>query len=375
MNTISNILDLARWAPSGDNSQPWRFEVVSESHVVLHMLAEGHGNVYELGGGPSQMAIGALLETLRIAASAHGKLARAERRLNTPNEFAVFDVWLDSTGAVTADPLHTVIKERSVQRKALSPRALTAQEKASLESAVGSNYSIIWFEGWRARLRATSLALLATRIRLSIPEAYKVHCKMIEWNAQFSETKMPDQALGLSGFTLRSMQWSMASWSRVSMMNRYFGGTLAPSLELDLIPGLFCAAHFAIVAKNAPINIDDHVAAGAAMQRFWLTATSLKLQLQPQFAPLTFAAYARTGRSFTADTKAIQQAHALAKKVSGVFGENTPKLVVLGRVGSGPAAEARSLRRPLDQLLWNGPAASVPPSQPQPVDSSEGQQP
>ena len=24
---LENILDQARWAPSGDNNQPWRFEV------------------------------------------------------------------------------------------------------------------------------------------------------------------------------------------------------------------------------------------------------------------------------------------------------------------------------------------------------------
>ena len=30
------ILGAARWAPISDNTQPWRFEIVSESHCVIH---------------------------------------------------------------------------------------------------------------------------------------------------------------------------------------------------------------------------------------------------------------------------------------------------------------------------------------------------
>ncbi|MFC6668970.1 hypothetical protein ACFQDL_01750 [Marinobacterium aestuariivivens] len=44
----------------------------------------------------------------------------------------------------------------------------------------------------------------------------------------------------------------MQSWERVAFMNRYLAGTLAPRLQLDLIPGLRCAAHFAIVAPRPP---------------------------------------------------------------------------------------------------------------------------
>jgi len=38
-------------------------------------------------------------------------------------------------------------------------------------------------------------------------------------------------------------------------------------------------------------GIDDHVQAGAAVQRLWLTATGLGLQHQPEMTPLIFAGY------------------------------------------------------------------------------------
>ena len=35
-DTLSHILDLARWASSGDNTQPWRFEVVDDHLIRAH---------------------------------------------------------------------------------------------------------------------------------------------------------------------------------------------------------------------------------------------------------------------------------------------------------------------------------------------------
>ncbi|TFF89138.1 MAG: hypothetical protein EU548_07975, partial [Promethearchaeota archaeon] len=38
-STINEILDIAKWAPSGNNTQPWKVNVV-EHPTVKHMLAE-----------------------------------------------------------------------------------------------------------------------------------------------------------------------------------------------------------------------------------------------------------------------------------------------------------------------------------------------
>ncbi len=69
------------------------------------------------------------------------------------------------------------------------------------------------------------------------------------------------------------MRWAMAKWERIAFLNRYLGGTVAPRVEMDLLPGLLCGAHFAIVARTQPAGIDDRLAAGGAVQRFWLSAT------------------------------------------------------------------------------------------------------
>ena len=42
--TVERILEAAHWAPSGDNAQPWIFEVQDEAHFDVCVRVEA-GNV------------------------------------------------------------------------------------------------------------------------------------------------------------------------------------------------------------------------------------------------------------------------------------------------------------------------------------------
>ncbi len=181
-----------------------------------------------------------------------------------------------------------------------------------------------------------------------MPEAFEVHRRVIAWNAQFSEDRMPDAAVGLDPVTTRLMRWSMQSWGRVRFMNTFLAGTVLPRVQLDVVPALACGAHVLIVGPRPPASIDDYVDAGGAVQRFWLTAAALGLQHQPELTPLIFARYVRDGRRFTVNERAMQAARRVAAELGALVGEATlPRVVWMGRVGAGEPARARSLRLPL----------------------------
>ena len=134
--------------------------------------------------------------------------------------------------------------------------------------------------------------------------------------------------------------------------NTWLAGTLAPRLQMDLIPALACAAHFVLVAGRKPQRIDDYVAAGRAMQRFWLTATAQGLQLQPELTPLIFARYVREGRVFSGTPGMQEMAAQLSRQGEALIGQQDWEAAVfMGRIGAGAAAQSRSLRRPLRDLL------------------------
>ncbi len=349
---LADILELARWAPSGDNTQPWRFEVVDHHHLVVHGLDTREHCVYDLDGHPSQIAHGALLETLAIAASAHGLRAEIRRHPDTSDTHPTYHVELVPDSSVTPDPLLLQIRQRSVQRRPMRTTPLIPSQKQALQEAVGNLYTVHWFEAGAQRWRMAKLMFDNARLRLTLPEAYPVHRDIIEWNARFSEDRVPDRALGLDAMTLRLMRWVMTSWRRVEFFNTWLAGHLVPRIEMDLLPGLFCSAHFAILADKAPATVDDYVAAGRAVQRFWLTATGLGLQLQPEMTPLIFGRYVREGRGFSRQPGAAVTAARLAQRLSRQLpGDSLARAVFLGRIGHGRPATSRSLRLSLQRLL------------------------
>jgi len=355
---IEQILDVARWAPSGDNTQPWRFEIVNEFHLVVHGSDTRDHCVYDLDGHPSQTAIGALLENIRIAASRHGLTIAISRREAMPATKPTFDIHFTPEAGIVPDPLYPYIPVRATQRRRLSPGSLQAEQKRQLEEAAGPGYRILWLDGNKSKLKVANLLFRNAWIRLTIPEAYEVHKSIIQWNSRFSEDRIPDKAIGLDPLATRLMEWALASWRRTHFLSAYLGGTLLPRIQLDWLPALYCAAHFIIVADRKPETIDDFVEAGRAMQRVWLTATRLGLHVQPEMTPLIFSRYVREGRRFTVVEKALAAAQSLADDFIRLIGQETsPHAVFAGRMGRGKVPEARSVRLPLEKLIYKMQAA------------------
>lgn len=348
--TLARILDLARWAPSGDNTQCWRFEIVADDHFVVHGFDTREHCVYDLDGHPSQISFGALLETVAIAASAHGMRADVTRRGGCSDSRPEFAVRLVADPAVSPSPLLGAITTRSVQRRPMSTRPLTDADKAALQACVGDAYTVTWMEGFAAKFAAARLMFNNARLRLTMPEAFETHRRIIHWGVERSPDRVPDRALGVDAATLVLMKWAMVSWKRMSIMNA-LTGTWAPRLQMDLIPGLACAAHFVLKAKQQPHTIDDYVAAGRAVQRFWLTLTARGLYMQPEMTPLIFSKYVRDQMAFTSTTALHGQAARLRLQADKLIFTDALFPVYMGRLGAGPAPTARSERRSVEELL------------------------
>lgn len=348
--TVEAILDLARWAPSADNTQPWRFELGRNANLAVHGFDTRESCVYDLDGRISQLSLGALLETIRIAATAHGLDSVIVRRPGVPEHRPTYDVSFRHA-SVPANPLVESIRLRSVQRRPFKTRPLTDEQRGALEASVGADHRVRWFGSRGNRLAVSKMLFSNGRLRLRLPEAFAVHRNVIEWGASESIDKIPDRAIGLDPLSLWITRWAFKSWSRVSFLDRYLAGTLLPALELDFLPGIACAAHFVIVAPTPPQDTQDYVEGGRALQRFWLTATKLGLVLQPEASPLVFARYQREGTRFTASRACESLAHHVTQRLTSLLGQAVlDRAVFMGRVGTGKPAKARSTRLPLAAL-------------------------
>lgn len=347
---IHQILDLARWAPSGDNTQPWRFDILDDRRCVIH----GHDTraycVYDLDGRPSQLSLGALIETMDIAASAFGMAIQVVRRANMPDTRPTLDVTFVEQSSRSASELVHAIPIRSVCRRPMASRALEDQDQEELTRALGPDHELMCFSSWTDRLRWASLLWSTAGLRLRLPEAFEVHRGVIEWHSRFSADRIPDQALGASRATLVIMRWAMKSWQRVEFLNTWLGGTLLPRVEMDLIPATACGAHIAILAKSTPVCINDYLASGRVVQRFWLTATRLGLQHQPAITPIIFHRYLREGRVFTTSESMKSSTERVAAKLESLLGASSDRAVWLGRLGYATGSRARSERKTLASI-------------------------
>lgn len=365
---IEQILDLARWAPSGDNTQPWRFEITGPDRVRVHVHDQAADDVYDYDGGrPTLLSAGMLLETMRIAASRHGRMLWWQHEGSDGHDHRI-EVELAKAPGVTPDPLLPFVHLRSVDRRPYRTTPLTPAQKQRLAAALGDELEVVWHESEAERRRASRINGLATDIRLRIPEAFDIHKRIIDWERPQSPTGIPAGAIGLDAPTLKIMRWAMKDWGRSHMMNRLPGGTFMARQQMDYRPGKACAAHFTILGRQTPTGGAGEagavaqadagraaglIKAGQALQRFWLTATELGLALQPAMAPVIFGFYGRRGIAFTADPGIRAQAKALAEALAGTVAGDPERLVFRGRLGL-PASRRvgpRSVRKPLEELL------------------------
>ena len=351
MRIAEQILDLARWAPSGDNTQPWRFEIRSDNEIIVHGYDTRDHCVYDLDGWGSHLSHGALLETLALAATRFSMRARIAPVDRITEQHFIYRVTLDSDPSCHEHSLVRHIEHRTVQRRPMRTRPLLPSQRSALEQAAAP-YTVVWLESVRHRCRMAHLLFRNAHIRLTIPEAYAVHKAVIAWNAETSEDRLPDAALGADPVLLSMMRWAMVSWRRVSFLNRYAAGTFMPRLALDLWPAIACSAHFALIAPHQSQVMEHRINAGRSVQRFWLTATELELQLQPAFTPLVFARYARERRRFSVADQAHSTARETARALDELLGSGTAgKAVFLGRIGPQRPAKGRSRRLSLKRLI------------------------
>ncbi|WP_428828153.1 nitroreductase family protein [Azonexus sp. IMCC34842] len=350
-DVLLKILDLARWAPSGDNTQPWRFEIVSDNHIAIHGHDTRDGVIYDFDGYASQMAHGALLETLRLAASRFGMSAEWAIRTGQPDNAPIYDITLRSSGT-GEDVLVQFIESRCVQRRPMRMTPLCSEQKAALCEAVGDAYSLIFFESLKDRLGVAKLLWRNAYLRLTCPEAYEVHRHIIEWGVRFSADRIPDQAVGVDPLTAKLMRWVMQSWGRVNFFNHFLFGTIAPRIQLDFLPALACAAHVLIKPKHPLNRLEDRVTAGMAMQRLWLTASRLGLHLQPEMTPVIFRWYVQDGREISGKASINEGAMSLAERFEYLASANRQSgFSFFCRVGTSERPSARSVRKELPNLM------------------------
>ncbi|WP_345196994.1 ThiF family adenylyltransferase [Kistimonas scapharcae] len=347
-----NVIDHARWAPSGDNAQPWRFELNSDSVFTVHTSDTSDTVVYDLHGWSSLLAIGGLLETIEIAATLFSHQASIQQVRTERRRSPVFQVKLIPDDTCKVSPLAPYIKLRTVQRRSMGTRALNVHEKMTMERALPEDVDVIWLESQPQKNKVAKLLFANGKTRLTMKEAYPIHRAVIDWEKPVkSPDKIPIKAVGVDRLTAIVFKWTMASWRRVRFLNACLAGTWWTRIQLDWLPARNSAAHFALVARSNPDNQNDYLSAGRAIQRFWLTASTLNLGFQPQQTPVIFNQYLNQSIRFTDSKRVLHHARKVKYRFDHMFGDKAERVVFMGRLGRSQLPASRSIRKNWSELL------------------------
>ena len=343
---ITIIVDAARRAPSGGNSQPWRFE--ADVDEVRFFLVPERTSVMDVQHRGSYVALGAALFNARVAASSLHRLGTVKLFPEGAPSHHVATLRLGTTTDQQIAPLYPVIPERISNRQPGQPAPIEHEVKHLLTRVVAAEGATLHIVTDRTRLNEGGELLgQCDRLRFLIPQ---VHEQML------GELKFPGRDPLYEGLDVRTLEMDPTSIAAVGLLRRpevmahladWRAGQML-GLRTQLMVGTSSALAAITIPRAEPLW---YLRAGSAIERFWLSAQRHGLAVQP-VAPIFLYATDELDLLSLGGERHLDHMHELRERFTALWDlvEGETVTMVL-RVSHAPAASAQSIRLPLAEVL------------------------
>ena len=341
---IRTIIAAGIKAPSGENCQPWRFQV-GENRIDLFNVPERDTSLYNYKQRASLVAHGACMENMLITAPKHGCRAEPSYFPTPDNEQHVAGVNI-SRGETLDDPLFAAISERTINRKPyrggeLSPKAADNIHQAAINNGIpGSSLRLLQGDD---KIAVADIVALNDRLVFENPYLHGFLFEHIRWNPEEAERTR-------DGLDIRTLELAppdrilfplLKNFGLVKFI-RMFGATkIIAANARKLMLSASAAGMITIESTSA----ESWLNAGRMLERVWLEATRQGLAFHLMTGITLLIQRVRDGVIEGIDSdniSLIKQADAL---LAGVSGTELP-VALLFRIGNADAPTVRSLRIP-----------------------------
>jgi hypothetical protein len=343
---IDLIVDSARRAPSGGNVQPWRFEA-DDDEIRFYVVPE-RTSIMDVQGRGSYVALGASLFNARVTAASMNSLGPVHLFPQGRASHHVATLELGSMGDTEIASLQEVVHTRSTNRRMGSPAPIADTTLQALRRAVqreGANVRIVTE---REGIDACAAVLAESdRLRFLMPN---VHRQM------FDELRWPGRDSLEEGLDVRTLEMDSGGYGILELLGRT---EILEQLSDWRVGGALGARTRFVVGSSsalALITIDrpdpaSYLRAGGAVERFWLTAESHGLAVQPVAPVFMYAIGEEDLLTFGGD-RHVDELHRLSQQFNGVWDvSDTEYMAMLFRVSHAPPPSVRSIRLPLQEVL------------------------
>ena len=283
---IQYIIRAGIQAPSGDNAQPWKFSF-KDNTILLYLDKEADNSFFNISQIASIISCGAVLENMRIAASAFALNANINLLPSNTEDDLMATIELIHNGT-SRDPLFASIWKRNTNRtfyeKKPIPSLVLNDLKKSISDISGAK---IYFVIEKDELKKLAKIIYKTdRIRTENRSLHEYLGKMIRYSHKEAiETRdgLPLKNLE-AGFAGEIFLKATRPWFIMNLMNKAGIGRM---VALHSFQSIINSSGAALITVDG-MTTKDFLKGGQALERLWLAITRHGLVMQPMTAITLF---------------------------------------------------------------------------------------
>jgi hypothetical protein len=356
-SSVETVLAAAIRAPSGDNTQPWRFVVdnATQDESVVHIGIDSAADPSPMNAGQrmARVACGAAIENMARTAEHNGFLFYVEptNSLAADGPDVVAYARLLHCGRTNIGQIDDAIFRRVTNRRLYDGQRVTADVVKLLTTATAQADDVTthWLTD---RGRIATLASLVGRadgVMFGIREMRRAFLAQVRFDAQADaqvEHGLSLASLELSGLDRLGLgllgwlpQWGLQASGALRALDRRAVQSVQSAAGLCLI-----------VAPDSDPWTD--VAVGRAMQRAWLAATEESLAFQPMMSLPVLENFLENRQDWPAVWANAGPLATLRDEVQQLVAETgSGRLAALARFGYAAAPSGRTGRWPLQRAI------------------------
>ncbi|MFV9644544.1 MAG: ThiF family adenylyltransferase [Desulfobacterales bacterium] len=283
---IRYIIRAGIQAPSGDNAQPWKFSF-KDNTIFLYLDKEADNSFFNIDQIASIISCGAVLENMRIAASAFNLKANIIYLPSDIEDDLMASIELIHNGT-SKNPLFPSIWKRNTNRTFYEKKPIPSLVLNDLKKSISDIPDIrLHFVIEKDELKKLAKIIYKTdRIRTENRSLHEYLGKMIRYSHEDAiETRdgLPLKNLE-AGFAGEIFLKATRPWFIMNLMNKAGIGRM---VALHSFQGIINSSGAALLTVDG-MNPEDFLKGGQALERIWLAITRQGLAMQPMTAITLF---------------------------------------------------------------------------------------
>lgn len=280
---IKKLIEYGIQAPSGDNSQPWKFIISKNNEILLYNLPDKDNAILNIHQGGSLVSHGAVILNIKITADNFGYKTIVNYFPNPNDKNLIANLSFinnkDKNHLYESDLFYS-IKKRSTNRRYYK-KDLSNNFIEEIQKVIKStDIKVKIFNNQKDKDLIANFISISEEIILQTKELHELLFKDVVWTKKQELVKR--HGLFVKTLEFNPIQlfvfWLCRKWKNISFLNKKINFAHKVGEQNANIYKSSGLLGFILIPNTNNIN---YVKAGELLQYIWLKSTNLKLGFQP----------------------------------------------------------------------------------------------